>query len=161
MSYSRIFEYSNSANCSTQMNKMYLMFANVCRYSWVIPVSTPQVHCIYYVLKLTVLLYSCYTQLNNDYRVFSNEWTSRTSKLSVWACPKSYISNPETLNKYSNIYVLAKSIFTFKQISPKQIFIARGSRTVKSVYLLPPLPPADMPAENFCIHKFLLYNIPN
>ena len=126
--HSRIFEYSYLANYSTRTNKMYSIFANTHEYSWVIPVRTPQVHCIYNVLRLTVLLYSCYTLLSKDYRVFSNEWTSHTSKLSVWTCPKPYISDPETLNEYSNIYVPAKSMFTFEQISPKRIFVSANIR---------------------------------
>ena len=44
-----------SANYSTQTNKMYSIFANIYAYTWVISVRTPQVSCIYYVLKLTVL----------------------------------------------------------------------------------------------------------
>ena len=93
-----------------------------------ISVRTPQVCCIYYVLKLTVLLYSFYTLLNNDYRVFRNEWASHTPKLSIWTCPTSYILDPETLNEYLNICVLAKLIFAFERISPKRIFVGANIR---------------------------------
>ena len=43
-----IYEYSYLESYSTQMNKMNSIFVNICEYSWVISVHTPQVYCIYY-----------------------------------------------------------------------------------------------------------------
>ena len=88
--YSRIRIFVTSMKSIFVFSKLFANVFDIRKYSCIISVRTPQVHFIYYVLKFTVLLYSCYTLLNNDYRIFSNEWTSRTPTLSVRTCPRSY-----------------------------------------------------------------------